>query len=241
MAALHWPDLFLHPLRVGAPPCPFNFERSNLGVGPYIFLCDPPKNGCFLAELVKIPPYGGSPPLNETLVGYPSPEPNLAQPDLNRRLADGSAADVHHITVMGQHAWLGPDRRPALLCAALCAPAAWCIYVWAARKPRRRPTGFESFLKAGGNAEAERSPADFGAFLRKARGPQAAADAGPGPGAAPEAAAGGPRAGDAAVAVLFGTEYGASKEVAELLCAQVRAAGAYWCGRRRSRETLGWG
>ncbi|KAK9832619.1 hypothetical protein WJX81_004423 [Elliptochloris bilobata] len=38
----------------------------------------------------------------------------------------------------------------------------------------------------------------------------------------------GPRPGDAAVAVLYGTEYGASREIAEKLCECIKAAGAYW-------------
>lgn len=117
------------------------------------------------------------------------------------------------------------DRRQALLCAALCAPAAWCLLAWATRRPRRRDTGFEAFLKAGGDAGAQRSAADFGSFLRKAAPAQNAANAQAEPAAVEEA---GPRPGDAAVAVLYGTEYGASKEVAEGLCQRLRAAGAYW-------------
>lgn len=119
------------------------------------------------------------------------------------------------------------DRHQALLCAALCAPAAWCLLAWATRRPRRRDTGFEAFLKAGGDAGAQRSAADFGSFLRKAAPAPKAADAQAEPAAGEEA---GPRPGDAAVAVLYGTEYGASKEIAEGLCQRLRAAGAYWWG-----------
>ena len=121
------------------------------------------------------------------------------------------------------------DRRQVLLCAALCAPAAWCFLAWATRKPRRCATGFEAFLKAGGDAGAQRSAADFGSFLRKAASAQVAAVAEAKPAAVEEA---GPRPGDAAVAVLYGTEYGASKEIAEELCQRLRAAGAYWWGCR---------
>ena len=117
------------------------------------------------------------------------------------------------------------DCRQALLCAALCAPAAWCLLAWATRRPRRRDTGFEAFLKAGDDAGAQRSAADFGSFLRKAAPAPNAADAQAEPAAVEEA---GPRPGDAAVAVLYGTEYGASKEIAEGLCQRLRAAGAYW-------------
>ena len=130
---------------------------------------------------------------------------------------------------MARHAlWGALNCRQVLLCAAVAAPAAWYALAWVLRKPKRRPTGFEAFLKIDKNAETQRSPANFSCFLRNADRTQATAvvvDVGAAPAVS---AAAGPREGDAAVLVLFGTEYGASREISEKLCERMRAAGPYW-------------
>ena len=130
---------------------------------------------------------------------------------------------------MARHAHRGElNSRQVLLCAVVAAPAAWYALAWVLRKPKRRPTGFEAFLKLDKNAETQRSAANFSSFLRSADRTQATADAVDVLAAPAVSAAAGPQAGDAAVLVLFGTEYGASREVSEKLCERIRVAGPYW-------------
>jgi sulfite reductase (NADPH) flavoprotein alpha-component len=130
-------------------------------------------------------------------------------------------------------------------------------YAWARLRPRQPPqaTAFDTFLRPGAPAAApqqpaKRPPADFRAFLKHApaappardaasfasflRKPQAAdTDAGTSVHASGEgeaAADAGPSPEQKVVCVLFGTEYGFSKEIAEKAAARLRESPEYWCG-----------
>ena len=97
--------------------------------------------------------------------------------------------------------------------------------------PKRPATDFRAFLK---NAPAElpaRDAASFASFLRK----PAAADAdssaevqADGEAEPPQAGAG-PGPEQKVVCVLYGTEYGFSKEIAEKAAARLGDSGEYWC------------
>lgn len=98
---------------------------------------------------------------------------------------------------------------------------------------------FDTFLKQGGEEEEQdedddpRNPLDFNSFLKTAlpaaKGAPAARSSAPQatePATTDEPA--GPQPHQARILVLFGTEYGFSKEIAEKLCAKLREAGPYW-------------
>lgn len=94
----------------------------------------------------------------------------------------------------------------------------------------RDPADFGAFLKKRGPAPPKhlRDPANFGAFLKSTYSDAAA------PATvqqAPPPAPTGPRADQAVVTVMYGTEYGFAKEIAELLCDKLRTeqGGAVWC------------
>lgn len=92
-----------------------------------------------------------------------------------------------------------------------------------AQQPKRRGTGFHSFLKEV--PQAHRDATSFGAFLKSpASAVAVASDDAPG-----QQAPKGPKANDIVICVLFGTEYGFSKEVAERVAAAITACGSYWC------------
>lgn len=96
----------------------------------------------------------------------------------------------------------------------------------------RTSGSIDRFFRDAGQAAAEeedsRNPVDFDSFLKKPR--KAAAAAAAAPAAKPPAPpAERPRPEQAQVLVMFGTEYGFSKEVAEKLCSQLKATGKYWC------------
>ena len=87
---------------------------------------------------------------------------------------------------------------------------------------RRQPTSFQSFLKK--EPEAHRDPTSFSSFLKKPQSSENADfNASPSP-----AVVSGPKADDVVITVLFGTEYGFSKEVAERAAKVVTACGSYW-------------
>ncbi|KAL0048513.1 hypothetical protein WJX82_004898 [Trebouxia sp. C0006] len=90
-----------------------------------------------------------------------------------------------------------------------------------AQQPKRKGTGFHSFLKEV--PQAHRDATSFGAFLK---GPASAA-AVVSSNAPSQQASKGPKASDVVISVLFGTEYGFSKEVAERVAAAVTACGPY--------------
>jgi sulfite reductase (NADPH) flavoprotein alpha-component len=91
--------------------------------------------------------------------------------------------------------------------------------------PPRDETGFDAFLRVLPTAPAA-DPTGFDSFLRVK--PAVAGGAAP-PGAAGQQAKQEEAPLDrAGVAVLFGTEYGFSKEIAEKLCAELKAGGAFW-------------
>lgn len=81
-----------------------------------------------------------------------------------------------------------------------------------AQRPARRrdPSKFSAFLKSTGPSTAGQG----GASLV----PALAAEGGPSP----------PRDDQIVVTVVFGTEFGFSKEIAEKLCSMLRETGAYW-------------
>lgn len=87
---------------------------------------------------------------------------------------------------------------------------------------RRQPTSFQSFLKK--EPEAHRDPTSFSSFLKKPQSNKSTdSNASPSP-----AVVSGPKADDVVITVLFGTEYGFSKEVAERAAKAVTASGSYW-------------
>ncbi|CAD7700288.1 unnamed protein product [Ostreobium quekettii] len=94
-------------------------------------------------------------------------------------------------------------------------------------RPRRRRTAaasadFGSFLKQRPRSAA---PTEFGAFLKD--GGTVLGDPGVDDGEREEMEEAAPE-GAVRVAVLFGTEYGFSKEIAETLGARLKGTGAYW-------------
>lgn len=96
----------------------------------------------------------------------------------------------------------------------------------------RDPADFGAFLKKRGPAPPKhlRDPANFGAFLKSTYTVFDAAA----PPAVQEAVTPlptGPHADQAVVTVMYGTEYGFAKEIAELLCDKLRCdqGDAIWC------------
>ena len=117
--------------------------------------------------------------------------------------------------------------------------------LWAARRrPARRrstpggplPTDFEAYLRnAAANpcclaeeGSVTHAATSFEAYLRPPAAAAAAAAAAPDAAGTPSAAAAGPPPDSKPVTVLFGTEFGFSKEVAERACERLRAAGPFW-------------
>ena len=90
-------------------------------------------------------------------------------------------------------------------------------------QPQRQATSFQSFLKEA--PKAHRDPTSFGAFLK---GPSETASDQQSPSQYQAAAPAGPQESDCAITVLFGTEYGFSKEVAERAAAAITSSGPYW-------------
>ena len=100
-------------------------------------------------------------------------------------------------------------------------------------KEKQRPAAnFSAFLKRSEEAQTPvRQAASFSSFLRKQPNqaqaqPAAAAAAGDALGHA--AADAGPAPEQKPVAVLFGTEYGFSKEIAEKLVRRLKECGEFW-------------
>ncbi len=91
-----------------------------------------------------------------------------------------------------------------------------------AQQPKRKGTGFHSFLKEV--PQAHRDATSFGAFLKDPASTAAVVSNN----APSQQASKGPKAGDIVISVLFGTEYGFSKEVAERVAAAITACGSYW-------------
>jgi hypothetical protein len=96
---------------------------------------------------------------------------------------------------------------------------------------------FETFLKQAEEDDEQedddpRNPLDFNSFLKTALPAHKASKANGQAVVQPQAqkpkAAAGPLPHQARVLVMFGTEYGFSKEIAEKLCDKLREAGAYW-------------
>ena len=96
---------------------------------------------------------------------------------------------------------------------------------------KRSPTGFAAFLKSS-TAGDRRDATSFGAFLKSGSNSQADK-----PGAAPLAAAPSadskaqpvqPSGDQVAVTVLYGTEYGFSREIAEKLATRLQLTERYW-------------
>ncbi|GLC44408.1 hypothetical protein PLESTB_000472800 [Pleodorina starrii] len=95
--------------------------------------------------------------------------------------------------------------------------------------PSRSSGPIDAFFKDAGADEDTRNPLDFDSFLLSTKaGPKGQA---PLPSAKQPVAAElqrGPTADMKPVTVMYGTEYGFSKEIAEKLCGQLRAAGDFW-------------
>eukprot|EP00891_Asterochloris_glomerata_P006152 jgi/Astpho2/6152/Aster-03568 len=98
------------------------------------------------------------------------------------------------------------------------------------QQPNGKTSGssFNSFLRTA-PASAKRDATSFSAFLKGSAGQQLSST-GPGQGDSAVKAPEGPRPDQAVVLVLFGTEYGFSKEVAERLCSELGCLddGLYW-------------
>lgn len=87
---------------------------------------------------------------------------------------------------------------------------------------KKKATNFHSFLKEV--PQAHRDASSFSAFLKPQGSTQAAVtDKSSTPETAQE-----PAAADVIITVLFGTEYGFSKEVAERAAGAIKACGSYW-------------
>ena len=101
-------------------------------------------------------------------------------------------------------------------------------HVAVAAGPAARSSGpIDSFFRDAGADEDTRNPVDFDSFIKKpkaANGPAAAAAKG----GSAKPAAKQPKPEQAQVLVMYGTEYGFSKEIAEKLCSQMEATGKYW-------------
>ena len=117
-----------------------------------------------------------------------------------------------------------------LLVGAAAAAAAGASLYWllgrrgqAAGAPG--PTDFESYLRSAPEQPRAFAATSFEAYLR---GPAGNSTAGPAPAAQPPTAASAVPADRAPVTVLFGTEYGFSKEIAEKLAARLQETGAFW-------------
>jgi len=111
---------------------------------------------------------------------------------------------------------------------------------WNAKLPadqRGKVSGpFETFLKVEAESDEEevdddpRNPLDFNSFLKTALTKAPAASKAPvsEASAAPDTGSAGPKPEHARVLVMFGTEYGFSKEIAQKLCAKLQATDKYW-------------
>ena len=91
------------------------------------------------------------------------------------------------------------------------------------QQAKRKATSFHSFLKEV--PQTHRDASSFSAFLKAPGSNQAVAASN----APKQKADQGPKAADAVVTVLFGTEYGFSKEVADRTANAIKACGSYWC------------
>jgi hypothetical protein len=132
---------------------------------------------------------------------------------------------------------LAPADSKSLLIgvAVVGVPSALWLLSRTRRPAGPAPNDFESFLKQrdtpGTTDQAPVSANSFEAFLRAPGGQQGAAAAGPGDttraaaAAAPTAAVPSDRA---PVTVLFGTEYGFSKEIAEKLAGRLEQTEQFW-------------
>lgn len=90
-------------------------------------------------------------------------------------------------------------------------------------QPKRQSTSFHSFLKE--IPQAHKDPTSFGAFLK---GPSQTTSNQATSSSCPASGPTGPDETDCAITVLFGTEYGFSREVAERVAAAVTNSGPYW-------------
>ena len=90
------------------------------------------------------------------------------------------------------------------------------------QQDKRKATSFHSFLKEV--PQAHRDASSFSAFLKPQGSiPAAVTDSSP----TPETAQG-PAAADVIITIMFGTEYGFSKEIAERAAGAIKACGSYW-------------
>ena len=102
---------------------------------------------------------------------------------------------------------------------------------------------FECFLKAQDDEEEDvRNPLDFNSFLLTAKAGQGTkgAAAAPAQQQAAPAVEERPSPDMARVLVLFGTEYGFSKEIAELLASKLKETKAFWCDVQQQQAHMRW-
>lgn len=133
--------------------------------------------------------------------------------------------------------WPAGARLGAALAAAAGLPLVWYLLAGRPRstaEPTRNPADFGAFLKArgegGGSGGCRRDPSDFGSFLKRGDPSRTAAAVEDEEEMEEEEEV--PAPGDAVVAVLYGTEYGFSKEVAQRAAERLRALDAparLWC------------
>lgn len=140
---------------------------------------------------------------------------------------------------------MSDTRWRSLLLGGALATGAFTWYLCTRRvrqddEEERDPADFGAFLKKRGPAPPKhlRDPANFGAFLKSTYTPDAVAPA-TAPAAAPPVPTG-PQADQAVVTVMYGTEYGFAKEIAELLCDKLRSeqGDAIWCAACLVAETV---
>ncbi len=105
----------------------------------------------------------------------------------------------------------------------------------AAAAPGRRSGPIDGFFKDAGD-EDHRNPCDFNTFLRSS-GARAQPAAKPQQQAKAEAEPK-PEPGMKPVVVLYGTEFGFSKEIAQKLCSQLRSTGLFWCAQQPELRPL---
>ncbi|KAG2499912.1 hypothetical protein HYH03_002200 [Edaphochlamys debaryana] len=97
------------------------------------------------------------------------------------------------------------------------------------QQPAGRTSGpIDAFYRNASDDVDTRNPVDFDSFLKGPRAGAKAAPASQAPAAAQAPKEAGPSPDMKPVLVMYGTEYGFSKEIAEKLCGMLRTAGAFW-------------
>ena len=110
-----------------------------------------------------------------------------------------------------------------LICTGLCGLAILYYLCSDRRRPSRPATHFGAFLLED---TSQKPPVEFSAFLKDSAVIPSQSGSQSGREAAPEGAI--------SVPILYATEYGFSKEIAELLGEKMKASSVYWLRACRS-------